>query len=162
MLTQCKDKPVDSHFWSGLTSIKDFFYSCYKRVLEDGRKTRYWEDCWLGDRPLCNKFRRLYYLTSSPNITVNTFFFVNGFGCLKFMRFEREETLSTWNKLVDLCSQIQLSDEPDKFRWLLTSSGDFLVKSLYLMCHRYIESIFHIKCFGSWTYHCTLSFFIGW
>jgi hypothetical protein len=30
----------------------------------------------------------------SPNITVNTFF-VNGFGCLKFMRFEREETLST-------------------------------------------------------------------
>jgi hypothetical protein len=37
-----------------------------------------------------------------------------------------------WNNLVELCSQVRLTDKPDKVRWLLTRSGDFSVKSLYL------------------------------
>jgi hypothetical protein len=72
-------------------------------VLGDGKKTRFWEDCWLGNRPLCQKFPRLYYLTFSQNILVNTVF-VKGLGCLKFRRFLHDETLAMWNNLVELCS----------------------------------------------------------
>jgi len=36
-----------------------------------------------------------------------------------------------WNKLLDMCSQVTLLEEPDKVKWLLTKSGSFSVKSLY-------------------------------
>ena len=129
-LSQCIHKPTDSHFWSGLMSVKDLFYSCCKRILGDGKSTRFWEDCWLGQKPLCQNFPRLYNLTFNHNITVHDVF-TKGFGCVKFRRFLREETLQMWVKVMEDCSHVQLSTEPDKVSWLLTKSGTFSVKSLY-------------------------------
>jgi hypothetical protein len=50
---------------------------------------------------------------------------------LKFGRFLREETKVMWCKLLDVCSQIQLKDEPGRVSWLLTKSDTFSVKSMY-------------------------------
>jgi hypothetical protein len=128
--SQCKPSPSHSHFWSGLVAIKDIFYSCCKRVLGDGRKTIFWEDSWVGHQPLCRSFPRLYNLCFSHFITVHTVF-SKGFDMLKFRRFLREETKAMWCKLLDVCSQVQLKDEPDRVSWLLTKSGTFSVKSMY-------------------------------
>jgi hypothetical protein len=128
--SQCKPSPSHSHFWSGLVAIKDIFYSCCKRVLGDGRKTLFWEDSWVEHQPLCRSFPRLYNLCFSHFITVHTVF-SKGFDMLKFRRFLREETKVMWCKLLDVCSQVQLKDEPDRVSWLLTKSGTFSVKSMY-------------------------------
>jgi hypothetical protein len=40
-LTQCKHKLTDSHFWSGIMSVKDVFYNCCSRIVGDGKKTRF-------------------------------------------------------------------------------------------------------------------------
>jgi hypothetical protein len=37
-----------------------------------------------------------------------------------------------WNKLLDHCGQTILSEEPDKITWLLTKSGNFSIKSMYM------------------------------
>ena len=36
-----------------------------------------------------------------------------------------------WNELLDMSSQVTLSEEAHKVKWLLTKSGSFSVKSLY-------------------------------
>src|SRR4051812_37762901 len=74
-LTQCRPSPAYSHFWSGIVSIKNLFYTCCERLLGDGRKMRFWEDKWLGKKPLYLMFPRLYNLTFSQDITVHTFFY---------------------------------------------------------------------------------------
>jgi hypothetical protein len=35
-----------------------------------GRKTRFWEDVWVGHKPLCVIFSRLYTLSFSHQITI--------------------------------------------------------------------------------------------
>jgi hypothetical protein len=87
-------------------SVKYLFYSWCSIVLGDGRKSRFWEDSWLGNLSLCQKYPRLYYLSLSQNILVNTVF-TKGMACLKFRRFLREETLSMWNKFLEDCSQVR-------------------------------------------------------
>ena len=129
-LVQCEASRGNSHFWNGLLSIKDIFYSCCQRVVGDGCKTRFWEDTWLGRKPLCQLFPRLYNLTFCQHVTVAKVF-NQDFDCIRFRRCLYGETLTMWNELLDMCSQVTLSEEPDRVKWLLTKSGSFSVKSLY-------------------------------
>ena len=110
--------------------VKDSSYRCCQRVVGDGRKTRFCEDVWLRDKPLCLVFPRLYNLTFCRHVTVAKVF-SQDFDCIRFRRCLYGETLEIWNKLHDMCSQVTLSEEPDRVKWLLTSSGKFSVKSLY-------------------------------
>lgn len=36
---------MHSHFWYATIEVKKLFYSCYQRIVGDGKKTRFWEDC---------------------------------------------------------------------------------------------------------------------
>jgi hypothetical protein len=56
----------------------------------------------------------------------------NAIECIKFRRFLGKEILCTWNNLVDPSSEVHLSNEFDKVKYLLRKSGDFLIKSLYM------------------------------
>lgn len=47
-----KKKPGDSHFWQGLMEIKNSFYKFCSKKLGDGKQTLFWEDNWIGGRPL--------------------------------------------------------------------------------------------------------------
>ena len=40
----------------------------------NGRRIRFCEDPWMGDKPLCEQFSRLYNLTFSTNIMVSDVF----------------------------------------------------------------------------------------
>jgi hypothetical protein len=50
---------------------------------------------------------------------------------ISFNHVLRGEHWETWLDLVSRLMNIQLSDEPNKFSWSLTSSEKFIVKSLY-------------------------------
>ena len=128
--TQCKPSPLHSQFWSGLLAVRDTFYSCCKRIIGNGKSTRFWEDIWVGQQPLSQSFPRLYNICYSHDVTVNRVIESN-FDCLKFRRFLREETKDMWCNLIDTCSHVRLTNSSDRVRWLLTRSGTFSVKSLY-------------------------------
>jgi mannosylglycoprotein endo-beta-mannosidase len=137
IITQDRKYVGCSHFWSGLMEVKNVFYSCCKRVLGDGCKTRFWEDVWVGEKPLSVLFPRLYNLTFSQGVSVARVF-AQDFNCIRFRRCLYGESLEMWNKLLDMCGSTTLSQEPDRVSLKLTKSGIFSVKLLYtyLMARR--------------------------
>jgi hypothetical protein len=49
-LSQVSAKPTDS--WKGLMNVKYDFLARGEFVVGNGLSTRFWEDSWLGDKPL--------------------------------------------------------------------------------------------------------------
>jgi hypothetical protein len=53
-------KPNDSPFWKSLMKIKDDFFSRGYFNVGNGMDTKFWEDSWLGDKPLAQQYPSLY------------------------------------------------------------------------------------------------------
>jgi hypothetical protein len=51
-LSQILWKSRDSHFWAGLIATHNFFFKYCTFFIKDGSQIRFWEDSWLGNRPL--------------------------------------------------------------------------------------------------------------
>ena len=43
-LSACERKPGQSHFWQSLMNVKDVFFKFCRKVIGNGRRTRFWED----------------------------------------------------------------------------------------------------------------------
>ena len=110
---------------------KDYFLRFCRKVVGNGKRTRFWEDLWLGDIPLCQRFSRLYNLTLSKNVLIAEVFETNWTN-IKFRRTLWGETAAMWQELQTLCMGVSLVEGEDRCRWVLTKSGNFSVKSTYL------------------------------
>jgi hypothetical protein len=51
-LSQVHIRPDDSHFWKGLLKAREDFLGCGTFKIKDGSRTRFWEDTWVGTKPL--------------------------------------------------------------------------------------------------------------
>jgi hypothetical protein len=91
---------------------------------------RFWEDLWLGDKPLCKCSSRLYGLTFSKNVLISDVF-NSDWSVINFRRNLWDETAAMRQELLNLCANVNLVEE-DRCRWLLTKSGNISVKSMYL------------------------------
>jgi hypothetical protein len=69
-LSQVSVKPTDSQFWKGLMGVKDDFFLRGSMRVENGQNTRFWEDTWLGNRPLCEQYPSLYRIVNRTNVSV--------------------------------------------------------------------------------------------
>jgi hypothetical protein len=69
-LSQVQIKPRDSHFWKGLLKAREDFLRCGTFKIKDGSQTRFWEDTWLGSKPLGEQFHNLYNIANYPHATV--------------------------------------------------------------------------------------------
>jgi hypothetical protein len=69
-LTQVSAKPMDSSFCKGLMKVKEEFFSRGTFQLGDGMNIRFWEDTWLGNKPLANQYPSLYSIVHRNNVTV--------------------------------------------------------------------------------------------
>jgi hypothetical protein len=69
-LSQVTAKPTDSPFWKGLMGVKDDFFSRGHFKVGNGKKTRFWEDVWLGEQPLAQQYPSLYNIVRQKNILV--------------------------------------------------------------------------------------------
>lgn len=43
-LSRAKPKIGDSQSWTNILKVKEIFYKFYKKNLEDGKSTKFWED----------------------------------------------------------------------------------------------------------------------
>jgi hypothetical protein len=130
-LSQVSAKPTDSPIWKGLMYVKDEFFSRGTMVIGNGQKTRFWEDIWLGDTPLKDQYPMLYNIVNHTNVTVAQALASNALN----IGFRRVLTTYKWDRWVDLVTRVmsvQRTDSEDTFRWNLTNSGSFTVKSMYL------------------------------
>jgi hypothetical protein len=112
--------------------IKDEMLSKGTFELKDGTNTRFWEDTWLVDQPLKVKYPNLYNIVRDPHATVSKVLATSPLN-ISFRRALVDNKLREWLNLVAKISHVQLVEGSDYFKWSLTKSGLYNVRSLY--CH---------------------------
>jgi hypothetical protein len=151
----------------GSDGYKSKFFRFGQFFIKDGSQIRFLEDKWLGNASLREKYPALYSIvhykcdtiakvmvTSPPDVT--------------FRRDLVGQRLVAWNALLQQLATIQLSAEPDEFRWNLHKNGEFSVDFMYnalIYLHVQVDSNkmiwkmkipLKIKVFGwylrSWSY----------
>jgi hypothetical protein len=104
-----------------------------KRVkvhLEDGKKIRFWHAVWLRDCPLHLKYEKLYNICSQQHWEVARVL-RGGVINLTFRRNFGAHERMEWEELERELEGIELNDDIDSVRWMLTMHGGFNNASLY-------------------------------
>jgi exonuclease III len=130
-LTQVSAKPNDSHFWRGLMHIKDDVLAKGSFIIKDGTYTRFWDDTWMGDKPLKDRYPSLYNIARDRHATVSKVMSSSPLN-ISFRRSLVDNNLREWLNLVAQVSYVVLVDGKDYFKWPLTKTGLFTVRSMYL------------------------------
>jgi hypothetical protein len=130
-LTQVSAKPTDSHFWRGLMHIKEEVLSKGSFIINDGTSTRFWEDTWLGDKPLKDTYPSLYHIARDRKVTVSKVMSSIPLN-ISFRRSLVDNNQRHWLHLVARVSYIDLVDGKDHFKWPLMKNILFTVRSMYL------------------------------
>src|SRR5664279_197536 len=110
--------------------VKDDFFKRGYFSVGSGKDTRFWEDPWLGGTPLSLQYPILYNIVRRKNVTVFDVLSQNPPN-VTFRRNLIGDKWDAWLHLVERLMNISLNDYDDVFRWNLTISGGFTVKSLY-------------------------------
>jgi hypothetical protein len=122
--------PGDSHFWSGLMKVKSDFLRLGKIGIGDGSQVRFWEDAWLGNIALKNRFPTLYDIVRKKSATVVKVFSSNPLN-VSFRRHLFGHNLIAWHTIVAMISDVQLMGQKDTFIWLAQQNRKFSVCSMY-------------------------------
>jgi hypothetical protein len=131
VLSGLKVKPGASHFWQGIMDVKEVFYKFCTNVVGNGRNTLFWEDNWIGGKPLAEQFPDLYNITLTKKITVANVK-QGGIDSIKFRRDVLGNKLRNWLKIKQFWGDLVLEDgTKDTLRWSLTKDGKFTVNSFY-------------------------------
>jgi hypothetical protein len=104
--------------------IKDEVISngCFN--INDGTSTRFWEDTWLGDKPLKDTYPSLYHIVRDRKVTISKVMSSIPLN-ISFRRSLVDNNLSQWLHLVARVSNVVLVDGKDYFKWPLTKSDVF-------------------------------------
>jgi hypothetical protein len=65
-----KHRHNDFAIWYDLLKVRDIYLQGRKMCVKDGKKTLFWKDSWLYDKPLNSIFPDLFKLCSHPGISV--------------------------------------------------------------------------------------------
>jgi len=72
----------DSPIWYDLLKVKGIYLEGRIVKIENGKKTRFWEDSWLFDKPLCSLIPELFILCKQKEVSVYS---VKKKGCSAFL-----------------------------------------------------------------------------
>jgi hypothetical protein len=111
-------------------NVKEEFLARGSFDIGNGLNTRFWEDIWLGQRSLANEYPSLYNIVHHKNVTVANVLSSTPIN-ISFRRTLDDTKWERWTNLLHRLISIQLSDSEDTFKWGLTASHRFTVKSMY-------------------------------
>ena len=118
-------RATDSHFWKSLMNIKDQMMQLGKFKVNSGAQTRFWEDIWIGNTLLQNKFPGLYNIVRKKYAIVAQVLSSNPLNIF-FRRPLVGNNLQCWHRMVASVVDINLGEPPDRFIWSLDSKGVFI------------------------------------
>jgi hypothetical protein len=139
---------VEGQFWgvSGwwraicrLDNGLNWFSQLAVKKLGNGNTTRFWKDVWIEGQSLQSKFPRLYGISVQQEALVcDVGRWENGVWLWGWLwrrnLFVWEENLM--QQLLDLLSQVTVSEANDRWVWSLAIQDGFSVKSLYVFLER--------------------------
>ncbi|GJW20453.1 RNA-directed DNA polymerase, eukaryota, reverse transcriptase zinc-binding domain protein [Tanacetum coccineum] len=107
-------------------NMRDFMYI----KVGNGKTTKFWDDIWIGSKPLKLLFPRIYALDNIKDASI----------CMKLNEPSLDNNFrrsirggieqSQFKKLTDLLIPIVLNPCPDRWFWSLEGSGEFSVASI--------------------------------
>jgi len=114
---------------------RGWFDSHVVRRVGDGAETLFWYDRWLGEGPLCERYRRLFELTENKTMSVADLFSVESerWGDLwrwrrRLWQWEEEMLAECRTLLLDVSLFPNVSD---RWVWLPDPSGGYTVRGSY-------------------------------
>jgi hypothetical protein len=96
--------------------IKDEVLSNGSFVIKDGTNTRFWDDTWIGDKPLKDTYPSLYHIAWDKHVMVSRVLSSRSLN-ISFRRSLVNNNLSHWLQLVARVSNVVLVDDKDYFKW---------------------------------------------
>jgi len=111
--------------------IKDEVLAKGSFDIKSGTSVRFWDDTWVGDKSLKFNYPALYNIVRHPHATVSKIMSAIPLN-ISFRRALVDNKLTEWLSLVARISNVELVEGSDYFRWSLTKSRLFSVRSLYL------------------------------
>jgi hypothetical protein len=115
VLTQVQAKPYDSHFWRGLTKIKNIVLSCGSFIIRDVTQIRFWEDTWVDNNPFKRQFSTIFNIVHDPHATVASVMSDEHYN-ISFRRALVDVKLREWLELIDKINNVTLDQGRDMFR----------------------------------------------
>ncbi|XP_071695415.1 uncharacterized protein [Rutidosis leptorrhynchoides] len=106
------------------------FSTSFVKELGNGRTVKFWQDAWIGDIKLMDKFNRLYALENFKQVSVLDRF---GHNELRgdWVRPIRGRAQGELQDLKNLLEPIRLkAEEEDKWRWYLDTEGFYKTKTM--------------------------------
>jgi hypothetical protein len=145
-LTQVAAKPYGSHFWRGLMHKKDEVLAKGSFEIKDGTNVRFWDDTWVGDKPLKVQYPNLYNIVRDPHANVSKIMATIPLN-ISFRRALVDNKLRDWLSLVAQISHVELTDDSDYFKWSLnrelTDDSDYFKWSLNRSDLYTVRSLYH-------------------
>jgi hypothetical protein len=110
---------------------KEDFFERGSFTIGNGENARFWEDTWLGNTPLVNQYPSLYTIAQRKQVSVAAVMSQTplNIGCRRALTGTRA------NRWLHLCTRlldVQLTSQPNVFKWGITKSGLYLVKYMYI------------------------------
>jgi hypothetical protein len=119
-----------SQFWMALQKIKWYFKLGAKHHVENGGKTYFWFDWWLGSAHLKDRFPSLFDICALPSITVRDAFQGEEWGIVFRRSFGLPEAVD-WDNLTRELDGVRLTPVVDRVSWMLDPSRVFTTSSIY-------------------------------
>jgi hypothetical protein len=139
-----------SPFWKGVLWATQAARLGIRWVVGNGKKVRFWEDCWLGNTSLAITYWPLYVINEQQGKTVQEVWDGDNL-MLTFKRSVSNNLMNMWWELVGLIESTVLSEEDDQLLWCYISSGKYSVQTLYAVInhrgvtHRFVSAIWKIS-----------------
>ncbi|XP_071705025.1 uncharacterized protein [Rutidosis leptorrhynchoides] len=131
---------------NSLEALDILFWSSFSKTVRDGSLTSFWEDLWIGDSKLSEKFPRLYRLDSRGVLVRDRVDTAESALKITFdwSRVPSGKTESELNKLVELLTGYKFDcSRLDGWSWTLSHNGQFTVKDLsYIIDEQVLASSF--------------------
>ncbi|XP_071692058.1 uncharacterized protein [Rutidosis leptorrhynchoides] len=105
------------------------FKNSFVKKIGDGAATSFWNDLWIGDTVLKNKFKRLARLEENLQVTVKDRVKQNGSKCIGNWSWTRQPTGRANGELTELARLVESASiqphKDDGWIWSLSSNGYF-------------------------------------
>jgi hypothetical protein len=111
--------------------LKEDFFERGSFTVGNGESAWFWEDTWLGNLPLAQQYPSLYTIAQTKQVSVALVLSQTPLN-IGFRQALSGNRASRWIHLCSRLMYVQLTTHNDVFKWGLTKSGQYTVKSMYL------------------------------
>ncbi|KAM7474964.1 hypothetical protein LguiB_022207 [Lonicera macranthoides] len=120
--------------WKSISRVWIDFMQNIKLVVGVGNNIRFWEDIWVGSRPLKDLFPRIFRLSCNQNMLIQmvSSWSPSFYWDLSFRRNLNDREFVEFTAMMELIQSVSLNQNYlDKRSWVAHSSGSFSCKSFF-------------------------------